>query len=314
MSLPITRNENYVSASLPKVSALTLNQLQDLWGNLCKGASTGYGSNFLALQSLLLDGDGGGFDTIPGSGATRARIYVPDEPTVRTLFYQAKIGTGIYLRRYILDNGGVEETVNAKWVPGSTHWEPDDGSHVASSDRIVGTSTVATTYKLKKDAGTSSWADASWDEVYRVDRSGGVYAADFVASSSLQLVGADGYPISKRFAASLQTTDNTSTTIFAFTTPTNSVSRVTLRVNGIRSDHAVGGSYLHSYPIIHNAGTAGAVGGGGGPVIADAEDDVAWGGIIAAGAIGAVAYFDVQGKAATTIKWTADIEVSTVML
>lgn len=171
MGLPKTRNENYVDGGLPKIKAATLNALQDLWGSLTTGTSTLF-SGGVSLLCMVLDGDGGNVVTIPGTGALRPRIYVPDEPTVRTLFYQAKLTTTVYLRRYILDNGGVEETINAKWNPASSLWTPDDGSHVASSDRIVGTSTVATTYKYKKNAGTASWADGAWDEVFSVDRLG----------------------------------------------------------------------------------------------------------------------------------------------
>jgi len=293
--------------------------IKKTWGDAVQGALRGlYGASKSVLGIVFSQDTSYGAVSAPGSGESKPYIYIPDAPTTRQLVCQWKIGTGVYARRYMLLNGGEEVTFNAAWNPGTTQWSLDDGGKVAMSFRHVQTSTVATTYQLKKDAASAAWADGSWDEVFRVDRSGGVYgttfyATDFVSHNSVQLDGGGAYVITKKFTAGLQTTDATSTTIFAYTTPTNSVSRVTLRVNGIRSDHAAGGSYYHSYAIKNNAGTASAVGAGGGAVIADAGDDAAWGGVVAAGAIGAVAYFDVQGKAATTIKWTADIEVCTVM-
>lgn len=252
--------------------------------------------------------------SVPGSGEGRPFIYLPDLPSQRRLVSQWKIGTGVYARRYQLLNGGEEVTLNAAWNPGAAQWSLDDGAKVAMSFRHVQTSTVATTYQLKKDAGSGAWAEGSWDEVFRVDRSGGVYATDLIAHGSVQLDGGGSYVIHKKYTTTLQTTDNTSTDFIVYTTPNNSVTRVTARVNGIRSDHAAGACYWKTYPMKNNAGSGSGVGGGGSDVVPDAEDDATWGGVSSTGWVGAVFKAQVQGKAATTINWSATIEIETVLL
>ncbi len=264
------------------------------------------------LFGLVLS-DSEGTTTRPGSGMGKPFIYLPDVPTVRRLVSQWQIGIGVYARRYQLLNGGEEVTFNAAWNPGTLQWSLDDAGKVAMCFRHLQTNTVATTYQMKKDAASGAWADSSWDEVFRVDRSGGVYATDLIAHGSVQIDGGGSYVITTKFTAGpITTTDATPTHILSYTPPTNSVSRVTMKVNGIRSDHAAGACYWKTFTMLNNAGTPANVGGGGADVVAAAEDDAAWD-FSSPGFLGAVFLANVTGKAATTIKWTADIEIITVL-
>lgn len=321
MGLPDSRDLNYANDSLPAVDAGNLNRLQDLWVSLCKGASTLF-SAYTSLKALVLDGTGGVNTSVSGTGDGLPAIYIPTAPTVRKLIFKQLIGTAIYLRKYALLNGGHETTLNAEWNPGTLQWSLDDGAKVAMSFRHVQTSTVATTYQLKKDAASGAWADGSWDEVFRADRLGGVYAVDFYGSgklqltggsSSIELTGGGAYVITKRYVTTLQTTDATPANVISYTVPTNAVVRVTIKANGIRSDHAAGACYWKTFTMLNNAGTPSNVGGGNAAVVAEEEDDATWGGLGSTGFVGAVFSAQVTGKAATTIKWIAEIEIVAVV-
>lgn len=268
------------------------------------------------LGLVLSDDTSYGAVSVPGSGESRPFIYLPDAPTTRRLVEQWKIGSGpsVWARRYQLLNGGEETTFNAAWNPNTLQWSLDDSGKVAMSFRKVQTTTLATVYQLKKDAASTAWADGSWDEVSRCDRSGGLYITDLIGHGSVQIDGGGAYVIHKVYTTTLQTTDATATDFINYTTPTNSVSRVTARVQGIRSDHVAGAAYWYTWPMLNNGGTGGAIGAGGVAVVAEREDDAAWGGISSTGWVGAVFSAQVGGKAATTIKWSATIEIECVLL
>ena len=289
--------------------------IKKTWGDAVVAALRGlYSGTKSVLGVAFSQSTSYGAVSIPGSGETKPYIYIGDAPTTRQLVEQWKIGTGVWARRYQLLNGGEELTFNAAWSPGTSQWSLDDGGKVAMSFRHVQTTTVATTYQLKKDAASGAWADGSWDEVFRCDRAGGVYLTDLIAHGSVQLDGGGAYVIHKKYTTTLQTTDNTSTDFIVYTTPNNSVTRVTARVNGIRSDHAAGACYWKTYPMKNNAGSGSAVGGGVSDVVPDAEDDATWGGVSSTGWVGAVFKAQVQGKAATIFNDPATTEIETVLL
>lgn len=109
----------------------------------------------------------------------------------------------------------------------------------------------------------------------------------------------------------VQTTDATVTTVASGTAANNTVTTISTIVNAVKSDGTQGACYERRYTIRNNAGTCTAIGTVQ-TIGTDVEDAVAWDCTVDFS--GTLWRVRVTGAAATTIRWSAQVETTIALI
>jgi len=105
-----------------------------------------------------------------------------------------------------------------------------------------------------------------------------------------------------------QTTDATALQFMSFTTPTNSITHISARIIGIKSDNTDCGTYWATYAVKNIAGALTNVGSQQAFETAR-KDDAGWGGISFNISSAPTVTVTIVGKLATTINWVGVVEI-----
>jgi len=169
MGLPTTRNTTYLPRSVPRIKALDLNALQDLWVAFTTGSSDLFPGG-LTFKNLYIDGTGGNDnDAAPGQvkvvGAADdgvPALLLDDVPTAWKAGPQLRLSSTIYGSLYAgLYNGTTEAlalVVNARFDPDAAKWVADDPAKAAT--RIVLTTDPIVV--IEGHAAATDWDEADW--------------------------------------------------------------------------------------------------------------------------------------------------------
>lgn len=105
-----------------------------------------------------------------------------------------------------------------------------------------------------------------------------------------------------------QTTDGTALQFMSFTTPTDSITHISARISGIKSNNTDCGTYWATYAVKNIAGVLTNVGAQQ-SIETARKDDAGWGGISFNISSAPTVTVTIAGKAATTINWVGVVEI-----